>query len=127
MNVRLLAVAAVVVGLATSCGNSNARITLEQVKDAFARNGLPFGFSREKGAADGQPKHLMGYATNGGRLGPYIRQVGVYDSSTFAKSSVSQWRQHARPRDTVLLAENVVYLGPPSAGARRAMASLRKK
>jgi hypothetical protein len=52
------------------------------------------------------------------------RGAWIYDSSAFAKLAAAQERRHAPNGDAVLVGRNVVYVGPRSAAARRAMKEL---
>jgi hypothetical protein len=52
------------------------------------------------------------------------RGAAIYTSSAFAKLAAARARRDAPSGDAVLVARNVVYVGPPSAAARRAMKEL---
>lgn len=164
MSARLLAIAVIVVALATACG-SGGGITVRQLQSAFSRNGLPLRCAWQKGETSpsgsgcaafvngvrrGQPgyaelAHEIGYAYTSPILTDKLnrlminnpsafaklgaakgrsRGAAIYNSSAFAKLAAAQARRHALSGDAVLVARNVVYVGPPSAAARRAMKEL---
>jgi hypothetical protein len=140
MNARLLAGAAVtLILLAAGCGNGND-VSLRQVEAAFARNGLRFpcdwqlGGSNRPGCGIYFVRGKRGKGVPVPRGGAFavsmhsgvIRFADVFDSAAAASLAAAYWRKNPGRGYAIIVVKNVLYVGVPSAAARRAMESLRK-
>lgn len=132
--VRLLAIALVVLAMTMACGGGSS-LSLQQVEAAFAQNGVHFQCVWQIGGGGTSVcgQHVTDRRERRANIRAWAYTVDgptvtVFDSPTSATAAASlARRQGGGPRgDTVIVVRDVVYHGPNSAPARRAMNSLRK-